>query len=230
MKRVWIYLIIGIGLTALLVYLFSSLKPQVLADRDTQISLVQSLLLLAMVGSALLVRGKLPNIWEMIRAGTIWVLFGLLLILGYSHKALFLESWHRIKAELAPGRVIEAGPQEALVKARGSQFIIDAQINGIEIPLLFDTGASHVALSLRDALRMGLNPNKLDFSQTIQTANGLGRAAPIWIKEIRIGKIVVRNVRGSVNETPLPFSLLGASFLSKLSHYSVNGSLLTMRK
>ena len=230
MKRVWIYSFIGIGLTALLIYLLSGLNPQSLEDQDTQIGLVHSLLLLALVGSAVLVRGKLPKLWEMIRAGTIWVLVGLILILGYSYKDLFLESWQRIKAELAPGSVIEAGPQEALVKARGSQFIIDAQINGKEIPLLFDTGASHVALSLRDALLIGLNPDELEFSQTIQTANGLGRAAPIWIKEIKIGKIVVRDVRGSVNETPLPFSLLGASFLSELSHYSVNGSLLTMRK
>ena len=60
MKKVWIYLIIGIGLSALLMYLFSSLKPQLLEDRDTQISLVHSLLLLTFVGSALLVRGKLP--------------------------------------------------------------------------------------------------------------------------------------------------------------------------
>ena len=152
MKRVWIYSFIGIGLTALLIYLLSGLNPQSLEDRDTQIGLVHSLLLLALVGSAVLVRGKLPKLWEMIRAGTIWVLVGLILILGYSHKDLFLESWQRIKAELAPGSVIETGPQEALVKARGSQFIIDAQINGKEIPLLFDTGASHVALSLRDAL------------------------------------------------------------------------------
>ncbi|MEK9691616.1 MAG: hypothetical protein VW235_01680, partial [Rhodospirillaceae bacterium] len=115
MKRVWIYSFIGIGLTALLIYLLSGLNPQSLEDRDTQIGLVHSLLLLALVGSAVLVRGKLPKLWEMIRAGTIWVLVGLILILGYSHKDLFLESWQRIKAELAPGSVIEAGPQEALV-------------------------------------------------------------------------------------------------------------------
>ena len=84
MKRVWIYSFIGIGLTALLIYLLSGLNPQSLEDRDTQIGLVHSLLLLALVGSAVLVRGKLPKLWEMIRAGTIWVLVGLILILGYS--------------------------------------------------------------------------------------------------------------------------------------------------
>jgi len=230
MNRVWIYLGIGAAATAALIFWLSGERPGSLDDRDSQIGLVHSLLLLVLVGSALLVRRHLPSGMEVLRNGIIWIVIGLVLVLGYSYRDSFSRSWNRVVAELMPGHAVRTGDGEVLIRAQGKHFVVDAMVDGTQIPLLLDTGATDVTLSRRDARRIGIDVGRLNFSQVTRTANGLGRAAPIRLREIRIGDIIVRDVQASVNDAPLGVSLLGNSFLEKLSHYSVNGSLLTLRQ
>ena len=54
--------------------------------------------------------------------------------------------------------------------------------------------------------------------------------ASITLPTIRIGAIEVRDVPASVNGAQLDASLLGMSFLEKLSGYSVENGTLTLRQ
>ena len=54
--------------------------------------------------------------------------------------------------------------------------------------------------------------------------------APITLPQIRIGPIEVRDVPASVNGVPLNASLLGMSFLERLSGYRVENGTLTLRQ
>jgi aspartyl protease family protein len=97
------------------------------------------------------------------------------------------------------------------------------------VPLLFDTGASAVVLSYRDAKRAGIDVDGLSFTMPVMTANGTGRAAVITLNELQIGGIVRRQVRAFIAEDgALQGSLLGMTFLETLSRYSVEGNRLVL--
>jgi clan AA aspartic protease (TIGR02281 family) len=117
--------------------------------------------------------------------------------------------------------VIEGGP--------GGHFMVEAVVNGAPITFLVDTGASSVVLTMQDAERLGFRPESLRFTQRFATANGEVRAAPVVLRELRIGQFSVFDMPASVNEAPLRVSLLGMSFLKRLHGYGVEDGQLILR-
>ena len=59
------------------------------------------------------------------------------------------------------------------------------------------------------------------------TANGVGHAAPVSLREVRIGQLAVDDVRATVLEN-LNISLLGQSFLTRLDSYEMRDGVLTL--
>ena len=75
-------------------------------------------------------------------------------------------------------------------------FETEAEINGRDIDVMVDTGASLVALTYDDAERAGIFVKPSDFTHRAQTANGIARVAPVTISRIQIGDITVRERTG----------------------------------
>lgn len=125
---------------------------------------------------------------------------------------------------------VETAPGELTLKAdaRG-HFLVPAKVNGQPVRFLIDSGASHVVLSAADAKRLGLTPKDRDFTDIYRTPGGIIRAAPVTLAEVRIGALVMRDVRASVSGLDMDVSLLGASFLARLRGYEVNRDRLTLR-
>ncbi len=104
-----------------------------------------------------------------------------------------------------------------------------ARINGREIRVLVDTGASYVSLSNQDAERAGIFVRDSDFKYKTRTANGTTRVALVMIDRISIGDIEVRNVKASVHERgKLGVTLLGMSFLGRLRRTEMRGGRLVL--
>ena len=104
-----------------------------------------------------------------------------------------------------------------------------ARINGREIRVLVDTGASYVSLSNQDAERAGIFVRDSDFKYKTRTANGTTRVALVMIDRISIGDIEVRNVKASVHERgKLGVTLLGMSFLGRLRRTEMRGGRLIL--
>jgi aspartyl protease family protein len=98
------------------------------------------------------------------------------------------------------------------------------------VSFLVDTGASSVVLSYQDAKNAGLDMGALSFTSPISTANGDAFAANVRLVEIGIGEITRRNVRAMVAEDgKLNQSLLGMTFLSSLSGYTVRQDQLILQ-
>src|SRR5512132_1310349 len=131
----------------------------------------------------------------------------------------------------APEQAIEATQTGSLTLRADSRghYLVTAQVDGKPIRFLVDTGASGVVLSRKDAERLNLRSDELIFTQVYSTPGGLVRAAPVPLREVRIGALRVRNVRASVSERPMDISLLGASFLNRLEGYEVSGGKMTLR-
>ena len=59
------------------------------------------------------------------------------------------------------------------------------------------------------------------------TANGVARAAPVRLRELRIDQLLVPDVTAAVAEN-LNISLLGQSFLTRLDGYEMRDGVLTL--
>ena len=105
-----------------------------------------------------------------------------------------------------------------------------ADVDGTEVKFMVDTGASTVALTYRDAQRLGLEPENLDFNWRISTAGGETKGASVLLNFIRIGNVEVHNVEAMVLGEELEQSLLGMSFLGELYSYEFQRRNLVIRQ
>jgi aspartyl protease family protein len=138
----------------------------------------------------------------------------------------------RVAGEFQPGVAMvdaEAGVA-TFRRGIGGHFEIRATVNGHTTPMIFDTGASAVVLTIADARAAGIDIDRLSFTLPVSTANGTGRAARVRLDQIEVGGIVRRNVTAFVTEADaLQQSLLGMTFLETLSRYSVSQNSLELQ-
>ncbi len=110
----------------------------------------------------------------------------------------------------------------------GGHFLIKADVDGADIRFMVDTGATEVMLTPEDAARIGFDLRARHFTRQFNTAGGVVRAAPVTLRRLRVGQLVLRDVEAWVNEAPLSVSLLGMSFLKRLDGYEVEDGKLIL--
>ena len=123
----------------------------------------------------------------------------------------------------APGRPAQ------IARAADGHYWAEADIDGRAIRVLVDTGASVVALTRADAQRLGLRLTPADFTQTVETASGPVKAASVELDHVAVAGARVDTVRALVVEDGLPHSLLGMSYLGRLSAFEARPTGLTLR-
>lgn len=121
------------------------------------------------------------------------------------------------------------GQPGQIVRSADGHYWTQASINGRAVRVLVDTGASVVALTRDDALRLGFMLQSEDFDRTVQTANGEGRAAAIQLSHVAVAGARVDQVEALVVEQGLSHSLLGMSYLGRLSRFEATPDSLTLR-
>jgi len=163
--------------------------------------------------------------------------FGLLLAGGAMALQDAQPAPHRSERAVVPQQAAAAAADESPYEAyeiavdsgAGGHFWLEAEVNGIDIPFIVDTGASAVVLTEGDAARIGLHVNEQDFTLRFQTANGEIAAAPVRLDRVRIGDLIVDDVEAAVVNAPLETSLLGMTFLDRLVGYQVEDGRLLLR-
>lgn len=109
-------------------------------------------------------------------------------------------------------------------------YIVHPSIENYRIKMMVDTGASFIALTDADARALGVKPQRSAYTYGLSTANGVVRGARVQLREVRLGEILVRDVEAVVLPAgALGMSLLGTSFLRKLSGYEVQGGRMILR-
>ena len=110
-------------------------------------------------------------------------------------------------------------------------FVTTAMVNGEGVRAVVDTGATAVVLPYEDAERIGYRLKPGDFTVAVNTANGKTTAAPIRLKEVQVGDVVVRDVQALVGQPgALKVSLLGMSFLKRLKGFQTQGAAMTLQQ
>lgn len=120
------------------------------------------------------------------------------------------------------------GRRIVLTESGGGHFMTAGQINGRAVQFLVDTGATNVAMSTLDAERAGIS-YKNGQPVRISTANGDSVGFRIKLDSVRVGDVEVYDVDAVVTTQPMPFLLLGNSFLTRFQMKREN-NLMTLDK
>ena len=221
----WLMLIIGFALAALHLTGGGEAGP---ADHQ--------LTYLTIFGIGMVIAGALKLLLQLgangLRHAFSWVSVVGLIFLGIVYRAEIGDLFIRATSDrMASVAVSQVGEEAELRRAWDGHYRADAVVDGLPMRLLIDTGASMVLLPYESVEGMGIDPETLDYSQAVTTANGRSTVAPITIASIRIGDIEVRDVAAAVaHPGRLQTGLLGMSFLDKIDETVFQGDRLVLRQ
>ena len=129
----------------------------------------------------------------------------------------------------APAPSQDAYGEASIAKSPDGHFWADAQVDGQPVRFLVDTGATAVALTSDDARKLGIQPEGLTYNYTVMTANGPARAAAVKLDNVAVGRAEVTGVEAFVIDKGLETSLLGMTFLGRLSKFEATPNALVLK-
>lgn len=242
--------IIAIVLFAMLAALLAArvFAPGMLETGGEQAHLVYLVGWLAMLSVAIFAFGRM-DIGHALRSLLIWAGIALFLVAVYALRDDFRGLYTEVAGELSPAapQAVPDLPSEtdaanatsgqpgsfsaSVRRAADGHFWAEAQVNGTRVRFMVDTGASTVALSRTDARRAGVDVDSLRYTVQVGTANGIARAAPVRLDRVAVGGVRLDDVDAMVIEGDvLSTSLLGMSFLGRLSRYEATQDTLILRR
>lgn len=145
--------------------------------------------------------------------------------LGNAGHAAALTAPEAIAASTAPA----GGDAASIAKAKDGHYWAEADVNGSRVRFLVDTGASAVALTPADAQRLGFEPSRLNYAYKVMTASGEAKAAAVKLASVSVAGTQVANVDALVLDKGLDTSLLGMTYLGRLSSFEATRSALILR-
>jgi len=136
--------------------------------------------------------------------------------------------WGEMREVVRPAQNVDArAGRVELPRAPDGHYYVTAEVNGVPIRFVVDTGATGLVLSRDDARNAGIETGKLAFYGRAQTANGTVRTAPVQLDSLSIGPITDTDLRAWVTEGEMSGSLLGMSYLQRYSRIEIsNGELV----
>lgn len=230
--KLWIILgVIGIAMILLILNNESGATLGIANDDFGQ--LVWLGVLAAVIGAGVL-HSRRP-FGSMVRQFGSWIIIVLVLIAGYQYRYELQDFVSRVSAGLVPGSPLALGSDEGrptvtLQKAANGHFEARLLVNGTAIRVVVDTGASSTVLTAADAHAAGLDPEGLQYTVPVATANGTTKAAGVRTEELAIGGIVRKNLPVLVAAPgTLGQSLLGMNFIATLSGFDGRGDRMILR-
>ena len=132
-------------------------------------------------------------------------------------------------SDMLRGRARSQSRAVQIARGQGGEFALQARINGVNTPMVIDTGATSVVLTWETAKAAGLPLELLDYNVDVETAGGRTRAARLTLDRLAIGKLVERSVPALVvPRGQMKTNLLGMSFLDRLERWEVRADRLML--
>jgi aspartyl protease family protein len=132
-------------------------------------------------------------------------------------------------SDMLRGRAKSQARAVQIARGQGGEFALQARINGVNTPMVIDTGATSVVLTWETAKAAGLPLELLEYNVDVETAGGHTRAARLTLDRLAIGKLVERSVPALVvPRGQMKTNLLGMSFLDRLERWEVRADRLML--
>jgi aspartyl protease family protein len=156
---------------------------------------------------------------------------GLFVLFAPRDRSLSFSSRHDVTVAHTsppPATIAFYGDETVLARQPDGHFYADANVEGMPVHFLVDTGASVVALTGEDASNIGLDWSDEDLRLVGQGANGPIYGVPETLDEVSLGGFRGQHVAAVIIPDGLPVSLLGQSFLSRVPKLNIASDRMTL--
>lgn len=116
-----------------------------------------------------------------------------------------------------------------IARADDGHYWATGEVGGHKVRFLVDTGATAVSLTAADAWRVGIEISDRDYTHEITTARGPAKAAKVTLNSLTVDGVRVEKVEAVVIRDGLDVSLLGMSYLGRLSRFEASPTALVLR-
>lgn len=195
-------------------------RPYILLmDTNSWMNLAYLLLLLVAVGGWMMVQNR-KRLGKMAQQVAVWVLIFVGVIAG-------IGLWDDVRQTVTPSQSVVQGGAIAVPRAPDGHYYLTAEVNGVPLRFMVDTGASDIVLTQEDATKVGLELDQLVYSRKALSANGEVGIAPVVLDQVALGPVQGTAVRAVVNGGEMRQSLLGMRYLQQFSKIEIgDGALL----
>jgi aspartyl protease family protein len=149
-------------------------------------------------------------------------------VVGGSFGAFVLSGTPPPEPKAPPPAMVNDSVDTVLTRHDNGHFFVDAMVNGQLVHFVVDTGASGVALTVADAVRVGLVVNPEKFEVVGMGASGPVRGTRVVLNSVAIGNKEASGVGGAILEGS-DISLLGQSFLSRIGSVRIVEDKMILR-
>jgi len=120
--------------------------------------------------------------------------------------------------------------EQVIIDSYG-MFRAHGSINNHSVKFLIDTGATNVAMSAKDARKLGIQYRLDGTPVKTHTASGIANAWAIELKTVQLGQLKERNVQGIVIDGDYPrHVLLGMAFLNRMKVEKEGNKMIITKK
>jgi aspartyl protease family protein len=155
-----------------------------------------------------------------------WAVIGVIAVLVLGHRDEIGGLIARISERFDEQQVV-AGETVRIPMSRDGHFWAKVRLNGVELRMLVDSGATITALSEASARKAGVKTG-LGLPVIIETANGAIQARTGTVGRVEVGPLATRNLEVVVAPNFGEFDVLGMNFLSRLKSWRVERKTLVL--
>ncbi|WP_420383810.1 retropepsin-like aspartic protease family protein [Novosphingobium sp.] len=116
-----------------------------------------------------------------------------------------------------------------IAKSPDGLFYVTANVNGVQVLFLVDTGANLVVLTPQDAERAGVSNQIALETGSIDTAGGASTIEHVKLSRVNINSLDAADIDAAVAHSGLKVSLLGQNMLSKMRAVTINGDEMSLQ-
>lgn len=154
-------------------------------------------------------------------------LAGILIVLDAARQSRYAAA----ELNLAGGAQARVEGSETVIPiGPDGHFQAVATINGHQVPVLIDTGATYTTFEEATARKLGIAADPTRLPSELSTANGVIKARFGTARELRLGAIVATDLVVAITpDTEDPIGVIGMNLLSALHSWRVEGGKLYLK-
>lgn len=188
----------------------------------------QQLALYALAGAAIMtLLFRIPYVGPALRTAVSFGALALCLFILMQHAPY--QPWlAQIVERAGLDRQEVAGEEVRIPMSADGHFWAKATLNGQEVRMLVDSGATLTAISAETAARAGIRPEPGLTPILARTANGVVQARPASVDEFLLGGVRATDLQVAISGALGPVDVLGMNFLTRLASWRVEGQTMIL--
>ena len=196
-----------------------------MSGEDTASLMIKLIWVVILIASLASMRLPLGKTLKMVAA---WVGVFAFVFVGFSFRYEAQQIWNRVTGELSGSDPVGTDGTVRLSKREDGHFWANATINGTQISLMVDSGATVTSLSAKTAKAANVRIEDNAFPVVVDTANGAVEAQRGTIDRFAIGPIQRDALPVFVAANFGNTNVIGMNFLSSLQSWKVEGDVMIL--